>query len=118
MKRAIFAAVLALALPAFASPCISLDYQEMKDMSVDDLVAEACKAQQAGEASFQQVMLNLEVKRGAVPYPNAQADAEQCTGQRDRMTRALKAKGVTETLPKLCEQHAHEQVGPKPASTN
>jgi hypothetical protein len=112
MKRQ-FAAIpllAALAVPAFAGPCVALDYQEMKDMSVNELVAEACKAQQIGDAGFQQVMTNLDTKRGAPPYPNAEAEVLQCAGQRDRIMRILKTKNVTENLPELCKQQGQGKV--------
>lgn len=93
----------ALAAPALAGPCVSLDYQEMKDMSVDELVKEACKTNEISTQNLHDSIAAPSLSRAA---DEAIRDQEQCSGQVDRMLRILKSKGVTEKLYKLCEQQA------------
>lgn len=79
-------------------------------MPINELVAEGCKVDRAGDESFQEMMANLEVRRGPLPYPNAKANVEQCNGQRDRIMRVIKAKGIPGKLPDLCKQQARGQA--------
>ena len=119
MRKHLFTlAVLAvLSAPVFAGPCVALDYQEMKDMSVNDLVMAACKANGANENNFNQSMLNIETRRGPKPFPDAERDYDVCQGQIDRMTRVLNSKGVAEKLPVLCKQQAAGQTITAPTET-
>jgi len=96
----------AVAAPAFAGPCVALDYQEMKDMSANDLAKEACKARSINEDNSKQTLANLDATRVSKPFPNASENQSQCSGQIDRMMRILSSKGVTEKLYALCEQQA------------
>lgn len=118
MKKLILAlAVLfTYAAPASALPCVALDYQEMKDMAVNDLVVEACKAREINEVNFGLVMRNLDTRRGPKPFPDADAETQQCNSQADRMLRVLKSKGVTEDIKVLCEQQARGQTILPPSS--
>ncbi|AWL04255.1 hypothetical protein ACFOHT_10000 [Massilia oculi] len=113
MKKFIAAAALsAISSATFASPCVALDYQEMKDMSVEELALEACKASASAVSSFEKNMENLG-RRGPKPYPDAQADFDQCMGQSARMERVLAAKGVPkEKIPAVCEQARATAVRP------
>jgi hypothetical protein len=112
-----FATVFVTAAPAIAGPCVALDYQEMKDMSVNDLVVEACKASRTNEINFNQYLLNIESSRGSKPFPEADKNYDVCKGQIDRMMRVVVAKGVVEKLPALCQQQADGRVINVPVST-
>jgi hypothetical protein len=85
----------ALAAPAFAGRCVALDYQEMKDMSADQLLDEACKARVSGAQSYDEKKLNLDARGGRQPFPNAQENFDQCIGQISRIDRVLESKGLT-----------------------
>ena len=88
--------------PAFAGPCVALDYQEMKDMSADDLVREACKARDINNDNSKQAIENLGMARK--PFPGAEDNQTQCNGQIDRMLRIIKSKGVDGKLYEWCAQ--------------
>jgi hypothetical protein len=111
----VFAFLLACATPAFAGPCVALEYQEMKDMSADELAAAACKAREANKENFNEAMTNIDTRRGPKPYPNAESNQDQCNGQIERILRILKAKGVSEKLHELCAQQAAGQTITAPA---
>jgi hypothetical protein len=114
MKKLIpvFALLCAFSAPAFAGPCVALDYQEMKDMSVNELVKEACKANANWSRSFDDAIASPSLSRAA---QESTRDYEQCSGQIDRMVRILNSRGVTEKLHKLCEQQAAGQPIQAPA---
>lgn len=98
----------ALSVPALAGRCVALDYQEMKDMSTVDVTVEACKARKAAGEYLDQTIENIG-GRGPKPYPNAQADFDQCMGQVTRIERVLESKGVPKaSVPELCEKAAAE----------
>jgi hypothetical protein len=99
----LFAVLLAASAPAFAGPCVALDYQEMKDMSADELAKEACKANKASSDSFDE---SIKYPSLSAASSEAMRDSEQCSGQVDRMLRILKSKGITEKLYVICEQQA------------
>lgn len=94
----------AASMSAQAGPCAALDDQKMKDMSADQLAAETCKASKLNEENYDQVMLNLDARQGAVPHPNAQDNFDQCEAQIDRMLRALRAKEVHKKVSDLCKR--------------
>jgi hypothetical protein len=98
-----FALLTAIAIPAFAGPCAALDYQEMKDMSVDELVKEACKANKIGISKLEKSMKNRSDLAASL---DSMSDHQQCSGEIDRMLRILKSKGATEKLYVMCEQQA------------
>jgi hypothetical protein len=113
----VFAVLLTCTAPALALPCVALDYQEMKDMTVHDLVVEACRAREVNEANFALVMSNLETRRGPKPFPDADAETQQCNSQTERMLRILKSKGVNEDIKALCEKQARRQAILPPAES-
>lgn len=84
----------ALAAPALAGPCVALDYQEMKDMSADDLVKEACSARHELEQNFKENEMNLETRSAQKPFPSAHDNFDICAGQITRIDRVLESKGV------------------------
>jgi hypothetical protein len=105
-------AFILLSIPALAGTCVALDYQEMKDMSTVDVTVEACKARKAAGEYLDQTIENIG-GRGPKPYPNAQADFDQCMGQVTRIERVLESKGVPkESVPELCKQAAAKPVTP------
>lgn len=114
-KLALLFAVLATAAPAFAGPCVALDYQEMKDMSADELVKEHCKVVKSQLASMDEVVSNL--GSGAdKPFPTASDNFDQCTGQLTRIERVLASKGITKELLKdACSRQAAGQTIKAPA---
>jgi hypothetical protein len=105
-------AFILLSVPAFAGTCVALDYQEMKDMSAEEVTVEACKVQKAAGEYLDQSIENIG-GRGPKPYPNAQADFDQCMGQAARIERVLESKGVSKrSLPELCKQAAAKPAAP------
>jgi hypothetical protein len=103
----VFAVLCALSAPAFAGPCVALEYQEMKDMSANDLVTEACKSNKTGTSRFDESITYPSTSEAA---QEAIRDYQQCSGQVDRMLRILKSKGVAEKLYLMCEQQAAGQI--------
>jgi hypothetical protein len=108
----VFAILCTLSAPALAGPCVALEYQEMKDMSVNDLVKEACKANATGKRNFDDSIANPSISAAA---QEAMRDYEQCSGQIDRMLRILKSRGITEKLYVMCDQQAAGQAIKAPA---
>jgi hypothetical protein len=107
MKNLLLALVVsAISIPALAGPCVALDYQEMKDMSADDLIKGACRARDLNDGNSKQAIENLGTAGTAKPFPGAEDNRAQCNGQIERMVRILQSKGVTEKLYALCEQQA------------
>lgn len=97
MKKLLPAFVIlsAFAAPSFAGPCVALDYQEMKDMPVEELLNEACKARAAMGSSYDEIEINLGAPIGRKPFPNAQENFDQCNGQSTRIDRVLVTKGMS-----------------------
>ena len=96
------------ALPAAAGPCVALDYQEMKDMSAEELIAERCKAGAALVEAFDEGIQNI--GRGPKSFPNAQENFDECTGQIARMDRVLASKGVTkDSVVATCQRRSEKQ---------
>jgi hypothetical protein len=96
-----------LAAPAFAGPCVALDYQEMKDMSADELAKAYCRASESRMASMDDIMTNLHASDGPKPFPNAHDNFDQCTGQLERIERVLSSKGIGKDATKtLCTRLA------------
>lgn len=108
----VLAALASLAVPAFAGPCVALDYQEMKDMSADQLAKEYCKLNDVLSENMDQTMANLDTRYGPKPYPNAQDNFDQCHGQIERVERVLESKGMQrESAIKVCNAiHAEQKV--------
>jgi hypothetical protein len=102
----------AFAAPAIAGPCVALDYQEMKDMSADQLAKEYCKLNDVLSENMDQTMANLDTRYGPKPYPNAQDNFDQCHGQIERVERVLESKGMQrESAIKVCNTiHAEQKV--------
>lgn len=98
----------AVCAPTFAGPCVALEYQEMKDMSADELVREACKARDINNDNSKQAIENLGSARK--PFPDAEDNQTQCNGQIDRMLRIIKSKGVDGKLYEWCAQQAKGQA--------
>jgi len=97
----------ALSAPAFAGPCVALDYQEMKDMSADELAKAYCRASESRMASMDDVLANLRASDGRKPFPNAHDNFDQCTGQLERIERVLPTKGIgKEAMKTLCTRLA------------
>lgn len=88
------AAAGALTSPAFAGPCVALDYQEMKDMPTDELAKEFCKAGDERSTNMDEVLSNLRVTNGPKPFPTASDNFDQCDGQMTRIQRVLQSKGM------------------------
>jgi hypothetical protein len=107
--KALLLLCFALLLPscALAGPCAPLEYQEMKDMTVNDLIKEACRANSAAADDFD---LATKYQSTSAAAREASRDNEQCSGQVDRMLRIIASKGVSEKLYKLCEQQAQGKI--------
>jgi hypothetical protein len=117
-ERTLKTLFLALALvgavvrPALAEQCTVLEYQEMKDMTVNDLVKEACKTNKVTYDNFDR---SISLPTLSPAWREADRDFDQCKGQVDRMMRILQAKGVSEKLGTLCEQQAQGKTISAPA---
>jgi len=99
MKKALLlVSLLTTTLPALAGPCAALDYQEMKDMSAEQLTKVACDYREKMSESMDESMSNLNVSRGARPFPNANENFDQCSGQIDRVDRVLESKGMSKDV--------------------
>lgn len=95
----------AACVPAVAGPCVVLDYQEMKDMSIDDLTRAYCTAGKTRRANMDDVLSNLRATGGQKPFPAASDNFEQCTGQLERIERVLASKGVLkDAMKSICTQ--------------
>jgi len=93
----------AIAAPAFAGPCVALDYQEMKDMTVDELATAVCKAREARRQSLDDAIATRDERNASSTHDNF----DQCTGQIERVERVLTSKGVSKDAMKaLCSKQA------------
>lgn len=100
----LFAVLLAASVPAFAGPCVALDYQEMKDMSAEDLLKEACNARSELGRALDETISNLDSSGGRLTFPNAQENFDQCNGQITRIDRVLASKGMsTDQIKAACQ---------------
>lgn len=90
------AITLASITPAFAGACVALDYQEMKDMSAEDLSAQTCKYRSAMNAAFSEAIADIGRPRGAPANTTADETRAECSGQLERMARVLKMREITE----------------------
>lgn len=96
---------------AMASSCASLEYQEMKDMSTADLVAESCEIGLAVTKNLNEGISAL----GGASHPAAseirQTNFDHCVAQLRRVDRALEAKGVAkDTVRALCRLPAQQRT--------
>jgi hypothetical protein len=106
-----------IAAPVLAGPCVSLEYQEMKEMPVNELVKEACKVRQSIVRNLDDGIANIGARSGAQPNPSANDNFDQCIGQFSRIQRVLKSKGVTGEVPDLCAQQAAGETIKSPAAS-
>jgi len=93
------AMALAVSFSVAAAPCPALQYEELKDMSAEELTKEFCAAEaNAGESYSKSLDMVLKAgTRGQVDEAAQQAlDAEgdQCRNQAERIKRVLGRKGV------------------------
>jgi len=91
----LFAVLITASAPVFAGPCVALDYQEMKDMSTDELLKEACSARSELSRALDETISNLDSIGGRLTFPNAQENFDQCNGQITRIDRVLTSKGMS-----------------------
>ena len=112
LRKILFVLAMCAAAKASAGPCVTLDYQEMKDMSKEELIAEACRANKISMENFENGLANLSVRQGPQQYPNTNENFQQCQGEVDRMLRALRTKGVQEKLVNLCKQRPLQPMNP------
>jgi hypothetical protein len=107
----VFCCTLLFAAAAVAGPCAVLDYQEMKDMPVEDLAKEACKAHKAMADNLDDNIQNLGPRSGPAPFPNASDNFDQCKGQSDRIERVLLSRGVTkQSLASTCKANTADKT--------
>lgn len=108
MKKLLLSMALFACLPAFAV-CVPLDYQEMKDMTADELKTQLCKTRKQGSLHRldgideflrpkQSIGTNAKsAKRSASESLRQSSEtlAEQCDGEESRILRVLKQKDQT-----------------------
>ncbi len=97
MKKILFLAlVICNPLPAVAGSCVALDYEEMKEMTVEDLRKEMCKAL-TSEVENVVAIIEMELSSTSLLYNTLEKMADDCSSQRDRIVRVLVQKGVEVT---------------------
>jgi len=112
LRKTLFVLAMCAAAQTSAGPCVTLDYQEMKDMSTEELIAEACRANRISIENFEKGVENLSTRQGPEQFPNTKENFQQCQGEVDRMLRALRTKGVQEKLVDLCKQRPQQPTTP------
>ena len=89
---------------ALAVPCTVLQYEEMKDMSAQELTKEYCSAIRTADentSSALDMMLAKHRDEAAVQLASTQGD--ECRNQASRIARALQRKGIDHPDKKLHE---------------
>lgn len=91
------ALLLTFMVPGFAaaSSCAQLDYQEMKDMTAADLVAESCEIGDAVRKNFDEGMAALNRTTQPASSEVRQTNFNHCIAQSRRVDRVLESKGIT-----------------------
>jgi hypothetical protein len=99
MTLAMCAAAMLAAFSARAAPCAVLQYEEMKDMSAEELTKEYCKAKSTASEN-----LSNSIDKGFERHQTTEDEAAirmldkettQCTNESERVSRVLARKGVT-----------------------
>ena len=94
MKKLLAFALLSVsAISASGATCAVLDYAEMKEMPIEELRLEYCKANEKLSENLSRAIANI--GRG---LPEARLQYETCRNQSDRMWRALLTKGADSSL--------------------
>lgn len=97
-KDVIAAAVGTLGLAAGvavgAAPCAALQYEEMKDMSVEELSKEYCKAMRTSDNNIVEVV-QQGLKSDDAAIQTLRSEAAQCKNEGERITRVMVRKGET-----------------------
>ena len=99
-KAFFLAALVSSCFPALAGPCASLPYEELQDMTVQELTQEACTARK----NVTENTLEAFDKRMSRYSPDpagadlAKKEADRCDNESKRILRVLGKKGV-ETAP-------------------
>lgn len=127
MNNALKTLALLFCLPlsnlAWGGTCVALDYQEMKDISKEDLTKEYCKASSTMKlntlgAKAATLMADVQRKTGEIRAAKDNeaenekyiAENSQCEAQIERMKRVLTQKGVEDfDLKILCPSKKQNQ---------
>ena len=94
-----------------ASSCANLDYQEIKDMSTADLVAESCEIGLAIRKNLDAGIAALSGTSQPAAREIRQTNFDHCVAQSRRVDRALEAKGVAkDTTRAICRLPVQERA--------
>jgi hypothetical protein len=94
MKNILIAFTISLtALPSFAG-CVALDYQEMKVMKAEELIAEWCTVRQTVNGNTSASIEAIGSRQRPADKAASQDEFDQCIGQAKRIARVLESKGV------------------------
>lgn len=89
----------AISFSAGAEPCAVLQYEEMKDMSVQELTQAYCTArnreQENNRAAMDMFSSRVKTASDEAAMRNLDAEASQCTNESERIGRVMVRKGVT-----------------------
>jgi hypothetical protein len=111
MKKFLSACVIFLtAIPAFAG-CVALEYQEMKDMKAEELIAEWCTVRQTVNENTSAGIGAIGSRQRPADKAASQDEFDQCIGQAKRIARVLESKGIpTKELIGRCSAGAGKHV--------
>lgn len=98
-KTFIFATVASSCSLALAGPCASLSYDELQDMTVQELTQEACTARSNASQSRAEAFNKVMSRYAADPEGAdlAEKEADRCDNELKRILRVLGKKGVDTT---------------------
>jgi hypothetical protein len=100
------AAYILFSAHAYAA-CASLDYQELKEMSTEELKSAYCKASKDASKALQASIDTLsgsfsDSGSSDISYNQLSDSADQCTAQKERIGRLLTKRDIQ--LKELCRQ--------------
>lgn len=110
---------------AMAEICVALEYQELKEMKIDDLVTEYCAIKQKTDFGKLSIDISMDLFKmdramGSVTERKSAALDEKinaqtkCTAQQSRLGRVLETKGHDETnLAELCQKIQEQKSAAK-----
>ena len=103
-KFAFMLCVCSISLPVSATPCVVLQYEELKDMSISELTTEYCSAiDLADDNTVKFLELSLYARPSPEELESLSTHGDECRNQAGRIARVLQRKGVDHPGKKLRE---------------